>query len=205
MPSVNPRCFIDEGLQIWFANLGFRECDLGMIETIVGAIAGAVVGGFLTWCLGRKDRSELRMIHRRGRAPYLVPSSALFNFIYEPPNEGQCMGGWSGANGNVLTVDRNEVTDELLAGDPVIFPVSNDGEAARAVIVKLDGEEISLFREPEMRSARGLQFLKYPFDPSKRGKQQSLTLSFETRDGVRDTHKYVIVHGRRILKRVDPT
>jgi len=41
-------------------------------------------------------------------------------------------------------------------------------------------------------------------EKARHGQNQHLQLNFETEDGCQDTHTYPIVHGRRVLNRIDP-
>ena len=58
--------------------------------------------------------------------------------------------------------------------------------------------------EAAMQNARGRIFLEYPYEKVLHGKEQQITVSFETDDGIQDTHLYSTKHGFRILARVDP-
>ena len=89
-------------------------------------------------------------------------------------------------------------------GDTVYFPIEHSGQDARAVSMTLEGERIRLKPEPKMEGARGYYYLEYPYEKAKHGKEQRLVMSFETEDGIQDAHVYLLVHGCRVLKRVDP-
>jgi len=110
---------------------------------------------------------------------------------------------WSARSGNVLSIIRNEVAEDMAEGDLVILVIDNQGEAAPRVLVKLDGQAIELIGEPDIDGAHGLHFIKYPFKPSLRGMEQRVELWFES-SGVQDTHLYRTEHGRRVLCRIDP-
>jgi hypothetical protein len=152
-----------------------------------------------------KDKAEqdLKQIKRRGDAPYLVPSGTVFGQLYFAAGDGEIR-AWHVTLGNVLSFQRNEVGSECPAGNPVILVVDNTGESARGIVVKLDGEEISLKREADLNDAHGLYFLEYPYAPEKRGQEQRIAVSFETQNGVQDTHRYITRHGFRVLQRINP-
>jgi hypothetical protein len=151
-----------------------------------------------------KSEQELKQIKRRSDAPYLTPSDTFFtgiNFIFEKDEPRT----WLSDSPNLLCFQRDEVDPNLASGNLIIFVVDNAGESARAIIVKLDGEQIALKREADRSDSKGLIYLEYAYNPQKHGKEQTLTISFETRNGVQDTHRYIIRHGFRVLQRIDPT
>jgi hypothetical protein len=173
--------------------------------TIVGWSAAAL--GWLKWLHEirekRKAEQALHQIKRRGEAPYLEPSATFFNginFIFEKDEPRL----WQADSPNVLGFRRDEVDSNLPPEQPIIFVVNNAGETARGVIVKLDGEQIALKREADFNNSQGLFYLEYPYKPEKHGMEQAITIQFETRSGVQDTHRYVTKHGFRILRRADP-
>jgi hypothetical protein len=190
---------------------------LGISETTIVVIAA--IGGWLTAALGwfkwwyeireknkekaakEKAEKELREIKRRGDAPYLVPNDALFNGIYISNGPGQ-VGYMTPFHSALLYADRKEVGPDT-EGD-VVFLVENQGRPARAVTIKLDGEEISIEKEADLNDAHGYQFIVYPYHKEKHGKEQIISISFESSSGVHDTHYYKTRHGFRILKRADP-
>ena len=146
---------------------------------------------------------ELKLIKRRGDAPYILPSDTVFGQLYHDFGEGEVK-IWSAMNGNVLCFSRGEVPNDCPAGTTIVFVVSNIGEPTKSASVKLDGQPILLKREVDFDDAKGLYFLEYPYAPEKHGKDQILTVSFETRSGAQDTHKYITKHGKRHLERIDP-
>lgn len=167
----------------------------------------ATLGLFVWAILERRARkradNELQEIKRRGDAPFLTVSNANFQQLYHELKQ-DVVNVWYATNGNVLSCFRDEVGSDMGKGLPVVFVVDNAGQSARAIIVKLDSEEIAFKREVDFSDSQGLYFLEYPYDPEKRGKEQRLTLSFETSSGVQDTHIYMTRHGMRFLKRIDP-
>jgi hypothetical protein len=153
----------------------------------------------------REAELELKQIKRRADAPFLVPSDIVFGAIKYTDENGE-LRFLRSDSGFVLSWRGNEVVVDRLCADwnRVFFLVDNAGEAARGMIVKLDGETISLKREADDDDSRGLLYLEYPYKPEKHGKEQTLLLSFETRSGVQDTHRYLTRHGFRVLDRIDP-
>jgi hypothetical protein len=150
-----------------------------------------------------KAEGDLRQIRRRGDAPYLEPSATFFtgiNFIFEKDEHRL----WQAGGPKILSFQRDEVSSELPPGQPIIFVVNNAGESARGVVVKLDGAAIALKMEADVNDSHGLYYLEYPYEPEKHGREQALVLSFETRSGVQDIHRYITRHGFRVLKRIDP-
>jgi len=176
-------------------------------QAISACLLVVALGSFIWGCwqshLRHKADDELKAIIRRGDAPYFSPSDAVFTSIAVYNESGGIM-GWFAKNGNVLNRFRKEVVNDFPIGWPVVFPVDNIGEPARSIMMKLDGEEIPLKREAHKDDSNGLLFLEYAYKPEKHGKEQIITISFETRNGVQDTHRYITRHGFRILKRIDP-
>ena len=144
---------------------------------------------------------ELKNIQRRAHAPFLKPSSDKFNAIYHNLGGGK-VAFVSCGDKSLLCDFRDEV--EANDGEEVFFVVENLGASARGISVKLDGKPISLKREADMQNSGGRIYLVYPYEKSKHGLEQVITLSFESETGVQDTHKYITRHGFRILKRIDP-
>ncbi len=149
----------------------------------------------------KKAEDELNQIHRRGTAPYFRPSEEIVSNLWINTSTGgiACIPSIHPA---VLRKSRNEV--RIDDSESVFLVVENLGEAAHVISVKLDNETISLDQEPDMDSAHGFQYFVYPYQKAKHGKEQRVSLAFETRSGVQDTHLYVTRHGCRFLQRVDP-
>jgi len=152
-----------------------------------------------------QEREKHEAANRRAKAsaPYLTPLRKMFNMIYETNDDGG-MGGWSGMNANVLSITRKELTKDVPEKTPVILPLENSGKRARRVRISGDIPEVELRQEPEMRSANGIIFLKYPYSPSEHGKTQKVILKFETEDGLELTHTYETRHGCFEFHRIDP-
>ena len=155
----------------------------------------------LQWRKKRKAEAELKVIRRRGDAPYLTPSASTVNRLFTDALEGEAR---TAAAATVLTAFHGEVPKEMPADTPVRLVVDNHGQPARRVSVSLDGKAIQLRSEPALEFASGLQFLEYPYDPKKHGQDQTLIISFETASGVQDRHTYSLKHGIRHLVRTDP-
>jgi hypothetical protein len=182
--------------------------NLDAIKSISSVASATVALASLLWGFQqhrakKRAERELSRIRRRGDAPFLRPCNTAFNLLHRRLGAGQ-IAGWHAGDGALLCFFRDEVEQKLSNGTDVILVVENTGESARAVRLRLDGKEISIEKEPDFQSAHGLQFLVYPYERAKHGQEQQLTVSFETDNGVQDTHSYIIRHGFRILKRVDP-
>lgn len=155
----------------------------------------------LQWRKKRKAEAELKLIRRRGDAPYLTPSATTVNRLFTDASAGEAH---TAGAATVLTALHEEVSKEMPADTPVRFVVDNQGQSARRVSVSLDGKPIQLRSEPDLKFTSGLQFLEYPYDPKKHGQDQTLVISFETASGVQDHHTYSLKHGIRHLVRTDP-
>lgn len=155
----------------------------------------------LQWRKKRKAEAEIKLIHRRGDAPYFTPSATTVQRLFTDALEGEAR---TAAPATVLTALHGEVPNEMPAGTPVRFVVDNQGQPARRVSVILDGKPIQLRSEPALKFASGLQFLEYPYDPARHGQDQKMVISFETASGVQDRHTYSLKHGIRHLVRTDP-
>ncbi len=194
---------------------GFKTLQFRYMGEWIAVILGAAAGSLATWLLdlpgkrkAQKAQSaaegELTAIRRRGNAPYLTPSNALFNIAREPVRENGQGAGWSPINSNVLCWMRQEVPPDLPEDTPVVLIVGNSGQPARRVDVKLDNREVFFRQEPDVDGAQGLLLLKYPYQPKMRGQMQILEIAFETPDGMQDVHRYETRHGIRHLRRIDP-
>jgi hypothetical protein len=145
---------------------------------------------------------ELKEIRRRGDAPFLKPSAELFNLLYYDMGGGKVNPLPPGGYRGMLCKLLNEV--QLNDGEEVIFVIDHSGANARGVSLKLDEKPIALGREADMGGARGRYYLVYPYEKVKHGKEQIISLAFETENGVQDTHRYLTRHGFRVLHRIDP-
>ena len=172
------------------------------------ALGGLVaLGGWITalclWRRGRRAEAELRLVRRRLEAPWLAPSEAKFNFLYTNPSAGPIQ-GCSVASGCLLSHLRSEVDKNTAPGAAVFMVIENLGKEPRRTVLQLDGQPVRLGREPAVSDAHGLQYIEYPYDPGKHGREQRLVVDFETENGFRDRHIYAMKHGQRFLRRVDP-
>jgi hypothetical protein len=166
------------------------------------AIAGWTTA-LMLWRKGCRTRAELNLIRRRAEAPCLVPSEAIFNFLYTTPGQGPIQ-GCSVASGCLLSHFRNEVEKKTEPGAAILLVIENRGREPRRAVLRLDGQPVRLGREPAVSDAHGLHYLEYPYDPVKHGQDQRLVIEFETDGGVQDRHAYVLKHGLRYLRRIDP-
>jgi len=156
----------------------------------------------LQWRKKREAEAEIKLIRRRGDAPYFTPSATTVQRLFTDATAGEAH---TAAAATVLTGIHGEVSKEMPADTPVRFVVENQGQPARHVSVSLDGNPIQLRSEPALKFASGLQFLEYPYDPIKHGQDQVLVISFETISGVQDRHTCCLKHGIRHLVRTDPS
>lgn len=167
-----------------------------VISVLVTCIAITVT--LRQWKEKKVAQEELKVIKRRGNAPFFRTSEALNLQVYENLGAGQivmhqyCLGG-----------HYREFPKGAKSGE-VILLVDNHGESARSISVKLDGEEIVFSTEPDFQGAHGHSFFRYPYEPQKHGQTQRIEICFETRNGVQDTHIYETKHGVSHLKRIDP-
>lgn len=109
------------------------------------------------WRKKRKAEAELKLIRRRGDAPYLIPSTTTVDrlFIDASANVANTAGP-----ATILSVFHPEVPKDIPTGTSVRLIVDNQGQTARRVSVTLDGEPIHLRSEPALQFANGLQFLE---------------------------------------------
>jgi hypothetical protein len=169
---------------------------LPWITTAVGWVVAA-----FQWRKKRKAEADLKLIRRRGDAPYFVPSESTFDRLLVGAARNQAA---AASADTVLSVFNHEISKEAPTGTPVRLVVDNQGQPARRISVTLDGQQIQLRSEPSLEFASGLQFLEYPYAPEKHGKDQTLAISFESTSGVQDRHIYATKHGIRHLVRADP-
>jgi len=151
-----------------------------------------------------KAEAELLAIRRRGDAPLLAVGGKRFNGVYVQTEDPGNVHYYAAGNPHLLCFYREEVERDLAANDAIIFVVENRGQYAPLVEVKLDGQPIEIRNEADLNSAKGLQFLVYPYDPGAHGKPQTIEMRFQAESGRWDTHLYRTVHGRRVLVRIDP-
>jgi len=152
--------------------------------------------------LKKKTEEERNLVRRRGSGPLLKPIDDDWVRLFIRTRPGQYAILHYNHPG-LLCATTMEVKG-LPDGELVYFPVQNHGKAAPVASLALDGQTIPLNKEPDISNAKGYYYFTYPYDKAKHGQKQMLTLSFETEDGQHDTHQYVLVHGHRILMRIDP-
>ncbi len=105
---------------------------LKLSAAILGWVT-AIVGWAIAFAQRRKRvkaEAEMKLIRRRGEAPYITPSNATFNILYLAQGEGHLQVCQAGAP-NMLCFLRDEVAKETQEGTPVFFVVQNDGKEAR--------------------------------------------------------------------------
>ena len=132
----------------------------------------------------------------------LVPCSVDFYQVEEEPKRGTGL-LWRASNGNVLCLRRAEVCADLKQGDPVVFVLEQQGQPQPVVKAELEGIPVPLrpnvHAQAEGRSERLLWVLSYPFHPDRRGRQQTLKVTFPL-PGPEHPAVYRMEHGRRVLK-----
>ena len=164
----------------------------------------ALVGwcnAIMQWRKKRKAEAELKEIRRRGEAPFFSPSDAMVDRLFVGASRNTAQ---TAHEGTVLSALRHEVEKDIPAGTPIRFVVENDGLAVRNVALTLDDEPIALCKEPDLNFAHGFAFLEYLYQPTKHGTEQRLSICFETSTGMQDCHVYLLKHGFRFLKRIEP-
>jgi hypothetical protein len=188
-------------------------CDLPWSQ-IITSFCGlmGVCFGLLKQTSHRRERrkreiaeEKLAEITRRGNAPFLRPNEAFFDCVYYADIESGQPRRFRVSDGIVLCSQCHEVSKEMPAGQLILFVVDNPGQAIRCSHVELDGNKIFLRDEFDLNDSHDLMFLEYPFYPAKFGQRQTIKFKFETVSGVQDTHLYETEHGRRVLRRVDPS
>jgi hypothetical protein len=145
----------------------------------------------------------LRAVESRGKAPYFVPSTELFQNLYEQLDDGGIY-FWPAMNGNVLCAHRRRVADNIPQDKPVILVLENHGASARRITLTTSLKNCVLRQEASIASAGARIFLKYQFEPALLGAPCEVKISFESMDGFHNTHTYRTVHGERIFERFDP-
>ena len=148
--------------------------------------------------------AELALIRRRALGPFFRPNPKRFNNLYYDSGNSKEIKFRPMGRGDMLDAVTSEIGEAFPAGHWIFFVIENVGEAAREILIRLDGEKIEVHREPDIESANNLFFISYSYDPKRKGQAQSLEVEFLSESGVRDTHKYYIEHGKRVLRRVDP-
>ena len=159
----------------------------------------------------RKERAareiaenELRLIRRRGSAPFLSPDPTTFNIFYLPQEKPGEIPIIHAGSDRLLCFARQEVARTLPADSGIAFIFQNRGESADKIRLTMDGEQLELIKEPEIDDAHGLVAFGYKYRPALHGKEQFIAVWFQSRGGFEDTHRYRTVHGFRVLDRVDP-
>jgi len=150
-----------------------------------------------------REKAEAAIRRSKASAPFFSPSKQLFGQVYETSEDGG-ISAWHAMNGNVLSIQRKEIPKDAPEKTPVIIVLDTGGKGARRIKILGDIPDVLLKQDPDLDSAHGLVFLKYPYSPSQHGKIQKVILSFETEDGLELTHTYETRHGFFEFYRVDP-
>lgn len=149
--------------------------------------------------------AEMQAIRRRAltSAPYFEPtqqSAMLYQFPDKVSGEMRIV---SLRTGRLIDLTTDQVPEAFPKGATVMLVVDNKGQGAVEEVLDLDGVPVALHESRHARSL-GALLIEYPYDPAMRGKIQTLTMRFLTRDGAREVHKYETKHGMRWLRRIDP-
>lgn len=140
----------------------------------------------------REAESELQDILSRGRAPYLIPDHM------DVRKEGK-------QGGNQIFRPWDDTQGKIEDGETVLLALENQGEEVRNVTDDWeDGIGISGYKgvisNDNSRSAN----LFYRFEKEKEGKVEKINITFETLDGIVQTHTYETIHGKCHFKRISP-
>jgi hypothetical protein len=149
------------------------------------------------------EKQEAAIRHSKASAPYFSPSKQIFGHVYETKDDGGLV-AWSSMNENVLSIHRKIIANTVPENTPVIIVLDTGGKGARRIRISGDMPNIELKQEPNIDSAHGLIFLKYPYSPTQQGQKQKVIFSFETEDGLDLTHTYETRHGHFEFYRIDP-
>jgi len=83
--------------------------------------------------------------------------------------------------------------------------LENRGEGAQEIAASLEEAPVLVASDLELngKPTQGMLVLEYPFKREHFGKQQKLLVHLRI-NGLKDTHTYLIEHGRHSLRRIDP-
>lgn len=151
-----------------------------------------------------KAEAELKLIRRRGDAPFLALDESRFEqFLFPPAEPGKIRFVRPGSS-MLLCYARQEVERDTPGNHAVMLVFENRGLAADKIKVTLEGHPVTILSEPDIRSANGLVALQYDYHRECHGQEQTFIVWFQARNGFEDTHRYRTRHGIRELERVDP-
>jgi predicted RNase H-like nuclease (RuvC/YqgF family) len=150
-----------------------------------------------------KVMKELAEIHRRADAPFLQLCNSRFNMLYHEADDGKLV-AISCMEAGMLSAFQMKVSPKIEDGDEVVLLNENSGQPAHAVRLTLDGLPVRIYQEADMQHSGNHQYIIYPYRKAKHGSVQRIQISFESKNGVQDTHSYETHHGVRTLRRIDP-
>src|SRR6266478_3286191 len=119
----------------------FAKASVPFFGWITSVVGWAI--GLIQWRKKRRVETELKLIRRRGEAPYLTPSNIPFEHLYFSLKPGEVRILPAGSP-NLLCFLRDEVERTVPEKTPIMFVVDNQGRAARRVSLSLDGVSIQL-------------------------------------------------------------
>lgn len=179
-----------------------------LIALIGGWLAAAF--GWFKWLYEIQEKRREKLAKEKAEAELTAAHSradaAFFSASVERRTMFECGQDktWFTSNSNVLSVFRDEVSNDIPAGTPIVLPLANDGEDVKAATFRKSGIPISSIRYTNGdRDLWGI--LEYPFDPALFGKREIIEVSFESRNGFHRIHRYATEHGRRLFVRVEPS
>lgn len=194
-----------------------------MDGTTLALVAGLVVSflaavfGWVRWLheLGEKRReraarqdaeAKLALMRRRSLAecPYFSLYDELPDMLILPKDGTGEVNAILDGSPHLLSCSRNEVGPEVEEGDPVLLLIENNGQRAQEVSVTLDNKPIEFMHVEEHSTGQRIPVFSYPYRLEMLGREQTLTVSFLSVSGARDTHRYLTKHGVRFLRRIDP-
>ena len=132
------------------------------ITTVVGWIVA-----LLQWRKKRTAEAEIKLIRRRGDAPYFTPSSTTRS---TPPHHRRIRrrGTHCRHGDRPHGLERRSAQGPAPADTPVRLVVENQGQPSRHVSVSLDGKAIQLRSEPALKFASGTPISpRIPIRPKK--------------------------------------
>ena len=110
----------------------------------------------------QREKEEAALVHSKAFAPYFSPANVLVNHVYDFGENGHLI-CWNGMGKNVLSTQNREITKDAPEDTSIILVLDNNGKGARKVILSGDIPKAEIRQEPDVDSARGLIFLRYPY------------------------------------------
>ena len=162
-----------------------------IMTTVVGWTTAVFV-----WVRKKASDRKLADIRRRAEAPYLIAGPLTAHEIADP----------------VRFVDMERYPDAFtdfsarLGSHKIEMHIRfmNQGQKVRAVSIK-QPSRISLEKtNGEIIEGNSPGWLRYVYEHERRGQVERFTLEFESYGGFKQGHVCELVHGERVLRRVEP-